>query len=95
MPYIRKEQRKKYDDLIDALSKILNTLKTDELLGEMNYVLFRLARLLCNPESGGERRYARIAVVRSALIEAWGEFGRRVLIPYEKEKEQEYGNVEL
>ena len=96
MPYIPKKEREKYDHLIDALAHILNTRAgNDELSGEMNYVLFRLARLLCDPESGGVLRYSRIAVVLSALGEAEDEFRRRVLIPYEKEKEREYGDVEL
>lgn len=84
MPYIPKDKRKKYDPIIDGLACILNGLNNnDELSGEMNYVLFRLARLLCNEKSGGRCSYARMAVVRSALIEAWGEFGRRAMIPYE------------
>jgi len=96
MPYIPKERRKKYDDYVTRLAHILNTLESnDELSGEMNYVLFRLARLLSDDDSGGQRRYARMAVVRSALREAHDEFGRRVLVPYEKEKERQSGDVEL
>ncbi len=96
MPYIPKEKRDKYDAHINNLATILNGLENNDLIaGELNYVLFRLARLLCNQESGGEHRYARIAVVLSALGEAEDEFRRRVLIPYEQEKEREYGDVEL
>lgn len=96
MPYIRKEKRKKYDRHIDKLAEILNDrANNDELSGEMNYILFRLANILCSPVRGGERRYARIATVLSAMREAEGEFRRRVLVPYEKEKEIEYGDVEL
>ncbi len=96
MPYIQKERRDKYDDYVDRLAHILNTLENnDELSGEMNYVLFRLARLLSDEESGGQRRYARLAVIRSALLEAHGEFGRRTLVPYEIEKERQNGDVEL
>jgi len=96
MPYIPKKERKKYDSLIDSLAHILNTRKdNDELSGELNYVLFRLARLLCDGESGGKRGYARMAVVRSALSEARDEFHRRVMVPYEEEKKDLAGDVEL
>lgn len=96
MPYIPKEKRNKYDTLINELARILNTrANNDEISGEMNYVLFRLARLLCDGESGGKRGYARMAVVSSALSEAQAEFRRRVMIPYENEKISLAGDVEL
>ncbi len=86
MPYINKCEREKYSHLIDGLAHILNTRKSnDELSGELNFVLFRLARLLCDGESGGKRGYARMAVVSSALSEAQAEFRRRVMVPYENE----------
>lgn len=96
MPYISKKDRKKYDRLIDSLAHILNTrVSNDELAGELNYILFRLARLLCDGESGGKREYARMAVVSSALAEAQAEFRRRVMAPYEDEKISLAGDVEL
>lgn len=96
MPYIPKDKREKYDSLIDSLACILNDLySNDELSGEMNYILFRLALLLSNNNSGGKRNYARMAVIRSALDEARDEFWRRVMIPYEIEKTEMNGDVEL
>lgn len=96
MPYISKKNRKKYDNLIDSLAHILNTRNdNDEISGELNYVLFRLARLLCDGESGGKRGYARMAMVSSALSEAQAEFRRRVMAPYEDEKIGLAGDVEL
>jgi len=96
MPYISKSKRIKYKDLIDALVYILNTrADNDELSGELNYVIFRVARLLCDNESGGKRGYARMAVVSSALAEAQAEFRRRVMAPYEDEKIGTAGDVEL
>lgn len=96
MPYINKKERLKYDNLIDSLAHILNTREdNDELSGEMNYVLFRLASLLCDGDSGGKRNYARMAVVSSAIDEARTEFKRRVMAPYEDEKISKAGDVEL
>lgn len=96
MPYIPKDKRDKYDSVIDSLACILNGLdNNDELSGEMNYILFRLARLLCNKTSGGKQNYARMAVIRSALAEARDEFWRRIMIPYEIKKTEMNGDVEL
>ena len=65
MPYIPNKERAKYDELINALSHILMTRKdNDQLSGEMNYVLFRLASLLCDGDSGGKHNYARITITR-------------------------------
>ena len=96
MPYIPKRNRKAYDHLIDHLAAALNsTACNDQLSGEMNYILFRLVGLLCDPESGGNHNYARMAVVSSALSEAQAEFRRRVMAPYEDEKIEANGDVEL
>lgn len=96
MPYIPTEKRDNYNPSIDHLAWLLNDLPdNDELSGDMNYVLFRLARLLCNKESGGKHKYARMAVVRSALLEARDEFHRRVMVPYEDNKIELNGDVEL
>lgn len=95
MPYIPKQDRGKYNDAINDLATCLNDLCGDTLSGELNYILFRLAKLLCNPESGGKRNYARMAVVSSAMSEAQAEFRRRIMAPYEDEKIKENGDVEL
>ncbi len=96
MPYINKEDREKYDPVIDILCHDLNGLKdNDKIAGELNYVLFRLAKSLCSYECGGRRNYARMAVVSSALSEAQAEFRRRIMAPYEDEKIEIAGDVEI
>jgi len=96
MPYIPKKEREKYDNLVDNLGHILNTRRdNDELSGELNYVLFRLAIILTTQEAGGVRSYARMAVVSSALAEAQAEFRRRVMAEYEDKKCQISGDVEV
>ena len=95
MPYIERAERHKYDPLIDHLAGILNTkVDNDSLSGEMNYVLFRLAKLLCNEQSGGKHNYARMAVVSSAMSEAQAEFRRRIMAPYEDQKIESNGDIE-
>lgn len=96
MPYIQQTERQKYDLLIDKLGEILNTeIDNDSLSGKMNYVIFRLAKLMCSKKSGGKHNYARMATVLSALSEAQAEFRRRVMAPYEDEKIKENGDVEF
>ncbi len=101
MPYIPLKERPKYDVLIEPLADILNgTTNNDILSGELNYVLFRLANLLCHtdvfrPEDTGQHNYARMAVVSSALSEAQAEFRRRVIAPYEDVKISSVGDVEI
>lgn len=105
MPYIPKKDRHKYDELIDGLAKILNARDNNDVLsGELNYVLFRLANLLCSDNwdkptklvgKTKRRSYARMAVVSSALSEAQAEFRRRVMAPYEDVKISLAGDVEL
>lgn len=96
MPYINKEKREKYDAHINNLATILNKQENNDVIsGELNYILFRLARILCDRESGGKFCYSRMAVVLSALSEAQAEFRRRVMAPYEDEKIGLAGDVEL
>ncbi|KKN98891.1 hypothetical protein LCGC14_0141320 [marine sediment metagenome] len=96
MPYIKEEEREKYDHLIDKLAVIFNGLDgNDELSGDLNYVIFRLAYLLTHTQTGGKRKYARMAVVLSALNEAGEEFRRRIMGPYEDEAITKNGDVQL
>lgn len=67
----------------------------DKIAGELNYIFYRLACTLCHEESGGIRNYARMAVVSSALGEAQTEFRRRIMAPYEDEKIQVQGDIQL
>jgi hypothetical protein len=95
MPYIPRDKRVKYDIHIENLATILNSQHDNDIIsGEMNYILFRLAMLLCDRESGGKCCYARLAVVSSALSEAQTEFRRRIMAPYEDQKIELEGDVE-
>lgn len=94
MPYIPKDRREIYNPMIDALAIQLNVIgNNDQLSGEMNYILSRLASKLCSTQSGGVRNYARMAVVSSALSEAQAEFRRRIMSSYEDSKIEENGDV--
>jgi hypothetical protein len=96
MPYIPQKSRDKYDALINELAFKLNSMNSnDKIAGDLNYILFRLAGILCNESSGGRKTYARKAVVSSAMSEAQAEFRRRLMAPYEDEKIEINGDVEF
>jgi len=94
MPYISLKDRQKYDQYINEIANsLLKSENNDVLSGAMNYILFRLAKILCDVDSGGSRSYARMAVVSSAMSEAQAEFRRRIMAPYEDEKIEQNGDV--
>lgn len=95
MPYIKKKERAKYDSVIDELAEILYSLDNNVLIGDMNYVIFRLAGLVCTHADKSIVSYARMAVVSSAMSEAQSEFRRRIMALYEDDKIKENGDVEL
>lgn len=98
MPYIPIKEREKYDKLIESLADILGGLPNNDILsGNLNYVFYRLAILLCDDswaDSIGRHNYSRMAVVSSALGEARHEFRRRIMAPYEDEKIKLIGDVD-
>ncbi|MDO8467476.1 MAG: hypothetical protein Q7S56_00810 [Nanoarchaeota archaeon] len=44
MPYIDKNQRQKYDKIIDGLAKVVSEEKEELQDGDMNYIITRLVR---------------------------------------------------
>jgi hypothetical protein len=93
MPYIKQDERKYYDNIVDHLANCIINSDNDRISGDLNYVLFRLAKKLCDPTIGGTKNYARMAVILSAMNEAQAEFRRRILVPYEDEKINSNGDV--
>lgn len=86
MPYIKPEDRKPLDPLLDQLAEAL---PSQEFAGALNYVIAGLAtRLLKEGPS-----YARINEIIGALECAKLELYRRVAAPYEETKMQSNGDV--
>lgn len=99
MPYIKQEDRKILDPRIEnvfgSLMRTATFENNDQLCGELNYIIFRLAKMLCDQEMwGGERRYARMNAIIGAIESAKAEFQRRIIAPYENEKMDENGDIE-
>jgi len=84
MPYIKKEQRERLEYKVNRLSDSI------ESKGELTYAIYRLtvdyiAKL--------GRNYHDISEGISSLCDAEFELRRKILSPYEDEKERENGTI--
>lgn len=80
MPYIKQEERHELDFFVNWLGKFI---KYD---GDLNYILFKLARSV-------EPSYSNYKKILGEIHEAEMEIRRRFLVPYEYLKMQENGDV--
>jgi len=96
MPYIKSEDRRHYDDLIvDLCNRLrLNNSNNNSLCGSLNYIIFKIAKVITEPQYlGGERSYARFNAIGGALECCKTEISRRLVAPYEDQKIEENGDV--
>jgi len=84
MPYIKQENRKKFDDLIIPLADELET------NGDLNYCIYQLCKLWLTYR---EVSYDSLSDCIKTLECAKLEFYRMILEPYEDQKIKENGNV--
>lgn len=84
MPYIQKEDR---DYLFESYEILLKTFKGYKIRGNVNYLLFKLAKHTC-------KSYSDYADFISELNECSAEIRRRLLAPHEDKKIEENGDVE-
>jgi hypothetical protein len=87
LPYIKPENRKKYDTVLKELVSILKTLPPEEVDGELNYVVTKILKGVY------PLRYYHINKAIGVLECAKLEFYRRVAAPYEDIKIKESGDV--
>ena len=87
MPYIKPENRKKYDTVLKELASILKTLPPEEVDGELNYIVTKILKGVY------PLRYYHINKAIGVLECAKLEFYRRVAAPYEDIKIKESGDV--
>ena len=88
MPYIKQENRKKYDDIVNNLSEKL--IANGCTKGDYNYVITRLMHLYIK-EKGIS--YSKLSDVVGILRDVGTEFDRTVVAPYEEKKIKENGNI--
>ncbi len=91
MPYISKKDRKKIAPQLLALvkSELFYDVNKDNHPAVLNYVICKTVDYLL----GDSFRYKDINALRGAIIEAWAEIGRRIVVPYENSKIKENGDV--
>lgn len=83
MPYIKAQNRVKYGKILDELTDILKSLPTEEIDGELNYVITKLLKEVY------PLRYSHINRAVGMLECVKQEFYRRVAAPYEDKKIKE------
>ena len=87
MPYIKPDNRKKYEKILQELVKILKTLPPEEIDGELNYVVTKILKEIY------PLRYFHINKAVGVLECIKLEYYRRVAAPYEDSKIKESGDV--
>lgn len=87
MPYIKMEDREKYEEVLKELINILKGLPVERIDGELNYVITRMLK------EAYPLRYFNLNRAMGVLECAKLEFYRRVVAPYEDVKIRESGDV--
>ena len=87
MPYIKAGNRKKYENVLERLVKILKTVPPEEIDGELNYVVTKILKEIY------PLRYFHINKAVGVLECIKLEYYRRVAAPYEDQKIEEAGDV--
>ena len=86
MPYIKIEDRKKMDEVVDLMLR--NGVEPD---GKLNYVIFKFCRDYFVYKS--QESYNNLKNFIGELTECAAEIRRRILSPYEDQKIEENGDV--
>ncbi|VVB80334.1 Uncharacterised protein [uncultured archaeon] len=89
MPYIKKEDRKKWEKIIAEVTEILKNVPKESVDGDLNY--FFTSIILNNYE----KKYFNYNRAIGMLECCKQELYRKVIGPYEEEKIKENGDVEL
>jgi hypothetical protein len=87
MPYIKAEERKAYDEMLEELTHLLRDVPIENLDGHLNYIVTVLLKRLYAPKYFN---YNRAIGVLECVKQ---EFYRRVVAQYENEKIKGNGDV--
>jgi hypothetical protein len=85
MPYIKAENREKFNVLLDELSDKINS------PGELNYVIYYLMCKLAKPSPSYRIYSALLTELECCKL----EFYRRQMVPYEDKKKKENGDIKI
>ena len=87
LPYIKAENRSKYEEVVKNLVNILKTLPPEQIDGELNYIVTKMLKEVY------PLRYYHINKAIGVLECIKLEYYRRVAAPYEDSKIKESGDV--
>lgn len=87
MPYIKMEDRPKYEEALGELIGILKSQSVERIDGELNYIITRILK------ESYPLRYFNLNRAMGVLECCKLEFYRRVAAPYEDTKIEENGDV--
>jgi hypothetical protein len=87
MPYIKPEERPRYDQLVQQVVEQFRTLPSERLDGYLNYFITKLLVNLYDPS------YFNFNRVQGLLACIQQEFYRRRVAPYEDNKMERHGDV--
>jgi hypothetical protein len=87
MPYIKQEEREKFDSLVNQITSLIDP---NDFEGELNYVITTLIhKVLCEPFM----HYKDFNGIMGVLECVKQEYYRRKVAPYEDRKIKENGDV--
>jgi hypothetical protein len=88
MPYIKKDDRDKYNKGLDTINEVLS--RNSFPVGDVTYVIYNILIHMF----AFKKKYQTICEVRGILAGVLSEFDRRFAFPYEDEKIDLNGDVE-
>lgn len=88
MPYIKKENRECFNDMLIKFNKLMLNEYINE--GELNYLITKIVNSYTNIKG---LKYKTINQVIGVLECVKTEYNRRIVAPYEDEKIKENGDV--
>ena len=91
MPYIKKEDRDKYEHATAVIAAILAGIPSDRLGGELNFVIYSIVKKYFNLS---EMKYAKINTIMGALECSRLEVYRRLAAEYEDGAIDRNGDVD-
>jgi len=82
LPFIKRKNRPKFDPIVDLMKKL--GVKAD---GDLNYILFKYCKYHIEPSYANYKNY------KGELNECVDIIHTEIVVPYEKEKKRENGDV--
>ena len=88
MPYIKKEHRPQYEEVVESLTDAMLQMRA----GDLNYIIFAATRRYIKHTAG--MSYEKLRDVLAELDECRSELRRRLMFGHEDSKILENGDVE-